>query len=390
MLKFFKNLKKILPLTNNSLLPALLLAISLIGFYAFETISNNSMLTLHTIFYLFSFIIFCITIYFNRSQPALFILNIVLSYIVINYLKKLHGQEYIYDFNYINLTIILPINLVILYMLPNYNFFSKENLYIFIGFLIEVAIIEKLSNITSLGYNYITLPTNTYNDIGLIIAIIAGIILLFKASFNGRIMPSYMFFAFIEIIFAIIYSDSSTALSIFYSVASLTILIGLCYDIYYLTYKDVLTSLASRNTYMVQSQSFPLKYSVGIICIDDYERLSKGLKKHELNAAILMIANKIIELEKENPVYRYDKDEFIIIFKNENKEDSFNRIEKIRRAIASSEFIISKNKNPLKITISGSVSDKKRSDANSHEVLVRARKVLEKTNKFSQNVTTKA
>lgn len=390
MLKFLKDLGNILPLTKNSFLPAFIMAVGLLTFYAFETIPTPSMLTLHSIFYLSSFATFVMLTYFNRSKPAIFLLNIVLSYILINYWKKTFGSEYVDDFSYINMTIILPINLLILYMLPNFKFFSKENLYTFLAFISEIAVFEKLSQSLSLGINFFIPYSKTYNELSLAIILISGIILLFRVSLYSRILPSYMFFAFIDIMFGIIYSDSPTALSIFYSIAVLTILIGLSYDIYYTTYKDVVTSLESRTSYMIQSQKFPLKYSVAIVSIDDYDRLSKEMKKRDLDAITTMIANKIVELEKEISIYRYDEDEFVLIFKNENKDDSFERVEVIRRAIASSEFFLRRRKPCLKLTISAGVSDKKRSDANSHEVLLRTRKILEKTNKFSQNITTKA
>ena len=49
-----------------------------------------------------------------------------------------------------------------------------------------------------------------------------------------------------------------------------------------------------------------------------------------------------------------------------------------------------RRKKPIKLTVSCAVSEKKRSDANSVEVLVRAHKALQKTYKFTQNVTSKA
>lgn len=103
-----------------------------------------------------------------------------------------------------------------------------------------------------------------------------------------------------------------------------------------------------------------------------------------------MIASRITETEFENQVYRYTPDEFVIIFKKEDKNEGFDRLEKIRRAVASAEFMLGRRKKPIKLTVSCAVSEKKRSDANSVEVLVRAHKALQKTYKFTQNVTSKA
>lgn len=103
-----------------------------------------------------------------------------------------------------------------------------------------------------------------------------------------------------------------------------------------------------------------------------------------------MISRRIVAAETEAVIYRYGDDELVLIFKNEDKNAAYEQMEQIRRAVASAEFMLSKSKKPVKLTISGSVSEKKRSDANALEVLSRTRKALQKTSAFSFNVTSKA
>ena len=103
-----------------------------------------------------------------------------------------------------------------------------------------------------------------------------------------------------------------------------------------------------------------------------------------------MIAGRITEEEGEENVYRYNEDEFVIVFRNEDKNESFEHLEKIRRSIASAEFVLNNRKKAVKLTVSTCVSEKKRSDANSIEVLFRAHKTLQKANEFSHNISSKA
>jgi diguanylate cyclase (GGDEF)-like protein len=88
-------------------------------------------------------------------------------------------------------------------------------------------------------------------------------------------------------------------------------------------------------------------------------------------------------------IYRYNEDEFVLIFYNEDKKKSFEYLENIRRSIASSEFVIN-SKQSVRMTISSGVSEKKRSDADADAVLLRAREAFQKTYKFTQNVTSMA
>ena len=103
-----------------------------------------------------------------------------------------------------------------------------------------------------------------------------------------------------------------------------------------------------------------------------------------------MITLRLLETETEAQIYRYAEDEFVIIFRGEDKNTAFEQMEEMRRSIASAEFMLRGYKKPIKLTVSGSVSEKKRSDANAVEVLVRADKALQKAYRFTQNITSKA
>ena len=167
-------------------------------------------------------------------------------------------------------------------------------------------------------------------------------------------------------------------------------MLAIIHSIYYNTFKDALTSLPSRKSYMIQSNSFPLKYSIGVVSIDNYDEMKNMFGRKDRDVLVRMIAGKIIEEFGEENLYRYSADEFILIFKNENKNESGEHLEQIRRSIASAEFVLNNRKKSIKLTVSTCVSEKKRSDANSIEVLYRIRKTLQKANEFSHNVSTKA
>lgn len=313
-----------------------------------------------------------------------------MSYMIINNLKRIGVGEYVYDFTYQNICVLLPVNLLIFYLLPPRKFFSKENLYVLLGFLVELSLFEHFSNNHSLSWNYISSATLTYSDMSFLISLVCGIIILFKASTDGKIIPSYLLFAYIEVVFGLIYSDNSSALTMMFFAAVISIFVAVCYEIFHTTYYDDLTELLSRNSFIINSKHLPLKYCIGIICIDDFLRMNKIFRRHEVKDLIMMISQLIDEADTENEIYRYAVDEFVIVFKNETKDEAFNKIEDIRRKIAGAEFILSQRKKPIKLTVSAGISEKKRSDANAYEVLVRTRKALEQTNKFSQNITSKA
>jgi diguanylate cyclase (GGDEF)-like protein len=271
--------------------------------------------------------------------------------------------------------------------LPNKKLFKKKNVYILLILLAQFAVAETLSaNEIRLGINF---PINNLEILSLTLFFITAVTLFINCSLSGKNVETAMFFAFVNVFLGFYHSNNPSALTIFFSTAMLTLTIAILENLYYTTYKDAQTGLLSRNSFVLQAKELPLKYSIGVIAIDNYDSLKKAFGKNGGNDIVKMIAGLIDQSETPN-IYRYDEDEFVLIFKNDTIKESFASIEKIRRLIASSEFMIRRGHKNLKLTVSAGVSEKKRSDADAIDVLVRARKALQKASKFTQNVTTRA
>lgn len=391
MSKLAAVMEKVFPLTKNMYLPGVIFGLALLSFYIKGTMSISSILTWHTAFYVLNFVSTMILLYYNQSKGIFFILCATLGYILINFLKNKYGAAYLSSVEYNNLCVLLPLNLILFYFLPNRRLLCKENVYLLLAVFIQYSIVEQLS-IRGINLNFSLGSTyhSGLNNLALLFFILAVAATFYAITANGSIWDYSLFFANLGILSGVYYSDSPTALSIFFGATSLTVLIAIIQNIYYSIYKDTLTGFASRNAFIIHSKNFPLKYSIGLVSIDDFDKLATMFGRRNQNSLLKMVTRKITDLAAEDNIYRYSENEFVIIFKNEDKNESFTHLEEIRRAVAAASFVLNPRRNPLKITISASVSEKKRSDANHIEVLVRARKILQKTRSFSHNVTSKA
>ncbi len=391
MIKLQENLGRILPLIKNIFVPAGLFCFGLLCFYACGNISPATQNFLHLAFYGISFVSFMILLYFNKTRPVFFILLITLSYIVVNCLKNFYGGNYTVSPYYLALCLLLPLNFALFYFIPDHRLMTRINVYLLLGIFALFSLGEFVGH-SEIRLN-LNLETGYFGNVsilGFTVFIITLTIFFFRIAQKGLILDYALFFAALNVFIALIYSDSATAITIFYSVAALTVLAAIVMDIRYNTYKDALTGLPGRYSYMINSGGFPLKYCIGLICIDDYAKLINIFGRRDRDTLVRMIAGRITEEEGEENVYRYNEDEFVIVFRNEDKNESFERLEKIRRSIASAEFVLNNRKKTVKLTVSTCVSEKKRSDANSIEVLFRAHKTLQKANEFSHNISSKA
>ncbi len=384
-------MEKIFPLIKNMIMPSIIFATALIFFYSSPKLSISSLKTIHYTFYILCFISFMVLLYFNQRKPTFYILLTSLTYILINIFKTKYGAEYNTSAYYINLCFFLPINLFLFSFIPNNKLLCKNNIYLLLAIFVQFSIAEFLGK-ENLKIN-ITFSDGHIGDLSILGFLLFSATVLFfliQSAKEGSIIHYALLFSVFNIMFGMIYSSSVVGLTIFFSATALTLLSAIIMHIHYHTYKDSLTGLPSRNSYIIDSNSFPLKYSLGVVKIDNYAQLQNMFGKKNKNTLIRMITNRIMEENGEENLYRYSDDEFIVIFRNENKDESYEHLEQIRRAVASAEFILHDRKKSIKLTVSTCVSEKKRSDANAIEVLYRIRKKLQKANEFSQNISSKA
>lgn len=391
LLKYLGYAKYILPLMRSSLMPALFLSCALLAFFILTPIDTKTLHFLHWSFFAINILSIAILIYNNQSKPLFFILLMTLLYCLINYLKFSEGVIYNISAGYQNLIFFAATGIVFFYFQPNRPFFSKETAL----FLLIMSIAATLAEIMSQQQIYMLYGIIECNDCGLqpfgvIVFIITLSVLLVHASIDDKILNPAIFFATTNIAIAIYFSYSLSEFVLFFFNAALTTAYATAISIQHAKYKDVITGADNGNSFVNQAKKLPLKYGLGVICIDDYLHLQQAFKKSATNELLAMVVKKINQLEPEAMLYRYSPDEFVIIFPWAEKGSSFNNVDEIRRSIASAEFIISKRKKPLKITVSCTVTDKKRSDTDVFEVFMRARKVLQKSYKFTQNITSRA
>ncbi len=384
-MKKFAYIEKIIPLIRNIFIPSIIFAVGLLSFYISAPFSQSTNYTFHILFYIFSFGCFLTLLYFNQNKPVFIILCISLAYILLNFIKIRLGTSFLSSSFYLNLYFFTPLNLAIFYFWPRRRLLCRTNIYLLLALFFQYALAEHLTNSEiALGFSAYPYLLGNILFAFIIIACFANAIR------SGNNNDYAFFFSFLSVFFAFYYADNSSAPSLFFFCAILCISISIAQNLYNETYKDSLTDLASRNSYMIHAKNFPLKYSIGIISIDDFDKIGESFGKRVRNILTKLIANKISELEKDESIYRYSPDEFVIVYKNMDKNETFERLEIIRRAIAGASFLYNPKRKELKLTVSACVSEKKRSDASSVEVLVRAHKVLQKTRNFSHNVTSKA
>lgn len=367
------------------LVPAIIYAVALFSFLVNNEFSDETNNIFHISFYVLSFISLIILLNFNINRHLFFTVCSVLTYILINCIKREYGDDYAQTVWFGYLIILFPLNLIIFYLFGKFCFISSKSLQFVMLLLLEYGVVELLGK-------YNINPTITIFGINIIaFALYFSFIMVFLIkSIRANNLYNYStLYSAISVASGFYFSSSASALSIFFFISQLIIIIDLVFTLTYNYFYDDSTGFYSRNSYMIKAKHFPFKYNLGIISIDNYDKLQKtfGYKKQKILTNL--IAEVIQELTSEEIVFRYAKDQFIVLYKDKDNKEAFKHIDNIRRIIAGVSFGWSEKQPAIKLTVSCSLAEKKRSDAGAMEVLMRADKAMRKTLKFTHNVTSK-
>ena len=367
------------------LVSAIVYIVALLYFLSVEKFEPSSVSFFHIGFYALSIVGIIILLNFNINRHMFCIILNVISYVLINYAKRQHGEEYIDSMCFNYLITLLPLNFLFFYLIGQFRFLSSKSLQCITLLLLEYGTADVLVK------NSINLTVNVFgiNIVAfLLFAVLILTILAKSVSSNSMYDYTYLYVV-ISLASGIYFSENTSGLSMFFFISQSLIVIDLMYTLTYRHFYDETTGFYSRNSYLLKSKHFPFKYNLGIVSIDNYDKLQKtfGYKKQKILTNL--IAEVVQELTPEEEVFRYATDQFVILYKDKDNKEAFEHLDNIRRIIAGLGFSWSDKQQPIKLTVSCSLAEKKRSDVGAVDVLMRADKAMRKTLKFSHNVTSR-
>lgn len=378
-----QKLERYFQLCGNMLIPCFLFAVGLFTYLWNSKLDYDSGVIFHHLFLAANLVLLLIFINFNQGRAVFFSLLLFITYLAINYLKKTYGQDMPNTIWYHNIVFLLPLNLLFFYLFPPRRFIEKKS----VCYLAMIATEYMLAEFLSRREVDVFWSLYGVNIVQWGIMLILFMVVFIKAVSLGKLYDYSLMFAILSLALGLYYSSDPVGLSIFFSSSAIIITFMVIYNLFYNYRYDELTGLRNRTSYFKDSHYLPPKYSLGIISIDGFDGLRQGLTVRQKDELIILLTDICQDQFSDNAtVYRYSEDQFLIVCETMSLKEIRAEFENIRRHIASSEFMLHKHPIAIKITISGGVAEKKRTDATATEVLARANKVMCDTLKFSGNV----
>lgn len=385
------SVKYVMSTIKSSFLPAILFAAGLILFYAQTPYAAETSLSVHLAFYIVSAVGLAVLALVNHSKPFFSFLTGVTCYFFLNWSKNKYGAEYTSSFEYLWLCFLPPLNLLLFYFLKPQKLQSRSSFWIITALLGQLAFIQHFGSIIQqLPYADISFGAMPMEAAALWILVLVPIAI--DISFKNTHLNTGLLYADTCLFLGLLYSSSASGATTFFLSFALILCCTTILDFYHQYNYDVLENVGSYNAYLscANNNKFKYKYTIGLFCIDNSDKLQKVLGERKMRELEQMLVNRIIEFPYNISVYRYAQTpELIMVFQNEDAKHVMEYAENVRHVIAASEFIFSNGKS-IKITISVSVSEKTRLDLNATSVTSRAHISLQKAYRFNCNIVTKA
>lgn len=391
MLKLGFEPEKIFIFSKNSLFSIFLTGAFFVYFFTLSEFSESTYHTIHLLFIITTILTLLCAAGFRILSILMAVSIIYLGAVVVTSLRYAYGEDYIFSAGYNIWSILFIPNLlmadIIFYKQKNNKYWSWFYVFLFL----ETAIIEKLQNpnIDADSY-YFYKHIGAMNHPAFYISVLCIIILFFRYIKNGKMLDGAMLFSSILIFTSMLVSDNPFTFNLFLWAGVSVCFVTMLSYLSYIRFKDEDLDIAGLRACLYETEKkCPLKYSISLLYIDDYERLLKRFGYNKMILLKKMFINRIKKTCADVLIYNYTPEAMILVFANENALDSFTKAEEIRRTLVKSIFVFNEN-NHLQLTVSQCISEKKRSDLNTLAVLERAEESLQKACKFTRNITIKA
>ena len=294
---------------------------------------------------LLAILVISLTIYFNRSAVFFYTLVVIIA----NLAPGLRWVET--DLSYALLAGLLPLQLLILTLLPERGIISIRAIPVYASMLLTTAfavyVVEFSPAWVTLAVFTDWLPARYFDWTQLpqtVLAISITVFIYMLVLFFVRPSPhlSAGLGVLIMLVAQMHAGDASSSLNVFSIAALLMCLNAVIQESWRMAYLDELTGLPARRALREKFQQISGLYTVAMLDVDHFKKLNDTYGHDTGDAVLQMIAGKMNNLTGGGLPYRYGGEEFSIVFRKKSAKDARLHLEALRETIANSPFVVNR------------------------------------------------
>lgn len=153
-------------------------------------------------------------------------------------------------------------------------------------------------------------------------------------------VESSLLWALVASFMALRTDAASVAAAIFFVAGAMALIVALLETSYRMAYHDELTQLPSRRALNEALMKLPESYTIAMVDVDHFKKFNDAYGHASGDQALRLVASRLAYVTGGGRAYRYGGEEFAIVFPGRAAEDVFVYLDRMRRLIEQSTFVV--------------------------------------------------
>ena len=348
---------------------------------------------------------------FNRSRAFFIVLVLAAGELFISAAPVLlHGNKSAIPLITTSAAMLIPINLLVFSLLKERGVFTVWGLMNAAFIVLQTGLVYYLLKSGSKVLTTINQWNMIPRDIKIpgqlpqlsvliYIAVLAAMLIRFIAtrSYPDAAAPGVLSAVFL----AVSLNRGSLTIPVFFSAASVIMIVSVIQDSYSMAFLDELTGLPSRRSLKYELMKLSGKYTIAMLDIDFFKKFNDTYGHDVGDQVLKMVAGCIKDVSGSGKPFRYGGEEFTVVFPNRTLKEAIPFLEELRETVSKKGFVQRSADRPknnpkngrgksgtgkqLFVTISIGAAEKNDRNRLPDEVIIAADKALYRAKKKGRN-----
>lgn len=170
--------------------------------------------------------------------------------------------------------------------------------------------------------------------------LISGAVILIPLVRRYRVVESSLFWSLISIFIALRAGLEGSRGATYFGVAGVLLIVAVLETSYSMAFLDELTRLPGRRAFNEALLKLETSYSIAMVDVDHFKKFNDTYGHAAGDQALRMVASKLAHVTAGGKAYRYGGEEFAILFPGKPAEEAFTYLDRMRRLIEQSRFVV--------------------------------------------------
>ncbi|MGC2697526.1 MAG: GGDEF domain-containing protein [Candidatus Angelobacter sp.] len=245
--------------------------------------------------------------------------------------------------------LLLPLNLLVLTFVKERGIISptgRKRLAIMAGQILAVAILcmPALTRAASqIGRAFAPLAFSRWSGLSqsaLAAFLLAAVVITVPLVRRYKAVESSLLWSLVAAFVALRTAAISHLDGVFFAAGGLALIVALIETSYAMAYLDELTQLPSRRSLNEALLKLGDSYSIAMMDVDHFKKFNDNYGHEAGDQALRMVASRLAHITGGGRAYRYGGEEFAVIFPGKASEEVFVYLDRMRRVIEQSTFVV--------------------------------------------------